>query len=229
MLTPASKLALLDRFAQLFQSLAHPIRLGIIELLGQRPRTVGEVAVASAATLANVSAHLRVLGRAGLVAVTRHGRERIYRLTDDEQLLLVRQMQAAAERRAGAQWPGSPIADGSPETIGAAALRRRLRQRDVTLIDVRPRDEFIAGHIGGAHHVDPDRIPREVAGLPRRRAVVAYCRGPYCVFAHSAARVLRERGRPVAIFPGGVPEWRRAGFEVRIGPEQSTRRVAGVR
>lgn len=216
------KRAVLAHLAALGAALAHPARLQILDLLAQAEHTVESIARKTDVPLKSTSAHLRVLRHAGLVTTRRAGTFVVYRLADAEVQRLLAMMMDIAERQSAdvrelaRQFFEDP--DGL-EPVSATELRRRLDRGEVTLIDVRPADEFRQAHIAGARSMPLDTIARHVAELPRNRTVVAYCRGATCVLAASAVRRLRRAGFTAQLLRDGVPDWQRRGFSVARPPE----------
>lgn len=212
-----AKDALFDALASIAAAMGSGRRAQIIEVLAQGERTVDQVADEIGQSLANTSHHLRTLARAGLVATRRSGTYVHYRLASDE----VAAAWGSLRRLAASQVDDlDELAraylgdrDGL-ETISRGQLRDRLDRGDVVVIDVRPEPEYAAGHVPGAVNIPPERLDELLDGLPEDRDVVAYCRGPYCVFADDAVRRLRDRGRTALRLEDGLPEWRLAGGPV---------------
>lgn len=211
------KEALFEAIAVMGKALASSRRLEQLELLAQAPRTVDELAQASAQSTANTSQHLQILHAAGLVTREREGTRVRYSLAGDESLnvwLSLRDASAAQlgeVERAARAYLGEEV-----ESIGRDELRKRLRRGDVVLVDVRSPDEFNAGHIEGARSVPLDELEERMAELPADQEVVAYCRGPFCAYAHEAVRRLRGTGREARRLEDGWPEWQlrdKAGVE----------------
>jgi rhodanese-related sulfurtransferase len=216
----AAKEALFDGFADVAKALASGRRAEIVDVLAQGERHVEEMAAEIDQSVANTSFHLRALAGVGLVATRRDGTRVYYRLASDE----VAQLWASLCRVAAAHHAElDALAEAylgrrdELEQVGRDELARRLRDGDVVVVDVRPEAEYAAGHIAGAVSVPIDRLAHHVATLPPDVEVVAYCRGPYCVFADEAVRLLRRRGRPARRLEDGFPEWRRAGLPVTEG------------
>jgi rhodanese-related sulfurtransferase/DNA-binding transcriptional ArsR family regulator len=211
-----AKDALFDAFAGVARALSSGRRVEIVELLAQGERTVEEIADAIGQSVANTSHHLRALARAGLVDSRRAGTYVHYRLASDTVLELWWAM-----RRVGAAQVDdldalarAYLGDRSQvATITRVELLARLSRDEIIVIDVRPEPEFAAGHLPGAISVPPDQLER-LDELPADRDVVAYCRGPYCVYADDAVRRLRARGRHAVRLEDGLPEWRHAGGPV---------------
>ena len=194
------------------KAFASPVRLELLDLLAQGPRSVDELAHASDQSTANASQHLQALHAAGLVARERDGTRVRYALAGDETLrvwLALREASAArlAEvERAAREYLGDEV-----EAIDRDELVARMARGDVVLVDVRPEEEYAAGHIDGARSIPIDELERRLSELPRGREVVAYCRGPFCAYAHEAVRQLQAAGRTARRLDDGWPEWRLAG------------------
>jgi rhodanese-related sulfurtransferase len=208
----AEKDALFEAIALMGKAFASPRRLELLDLLAQAPRTVDELAKASEQSMANASQHLQALHAAGMVIRAREGTSVRYALAGHEALsvwLALRDASVArlAEvERAAREYLGEDV-----EAIGREELIERLRRGDVVLVDVRPGEEFAAGHIDGARSIPLNELRERLAELPADREVVAYCRGPFCAYAHEAVRQLRAEGRAARRLEEGWPEWRLAG------------------
>jgi len=203
--------ALFEAIALMGKAFASPRRLELLDLLGQAPRTVDELARASGQSTANTSQHLQALHGAGMVTRTREGTSVRYALAGDEALALWLALrdasvaQLAEVERAARDYLGPDV-----DAIGRDELIARLRKGDVVLVDVRPAQEFAAGHIEGARSIPIDELEDRLAELPADREVVAYCRGPFCAYAHQAVRQLEAAGRRARRLDAGWPEWRLA-------------------
>ncbi|MCE5289913.1 MAG: metalloregulator ArsR/SmtB family transcription factor [Nocardiaceae bacterium] len=216
----AAKSALFDGLASVAKALGNGRRAEIIDVLSQGERSVEEIAAEIDQTVANTSQHLQHLLRAGLVRTRRDGNRIHYALADAkvaELWALVRDVSAAQiadiERLAAAY-----LGDRGPlVTVSRSELARRLAEGDVVVIDVRPEAEFAAGHIAGAVSLPIERLARQLTGVPHDREIIAYCRGPYCVYADDAVRTLHKFGRKAARLEDGYPEWARAGLPVAVG------------
>ena len=214
-----AKAALFDALALVAQALGSGRRAEIIDVLAQGERSVDELAGEISQSVANTSQHLQVLARAGLVRSRRDGTRIIYRLASDRVAELWAAVRDVAVRHVA---EASVLADeylggrDGVEQLSAEELARRLERGDVVVLDVRPGAEFRAGHIAGARSVPVDELDALVGELPKRREVVAYCRGPYCVYADDAVRLLRSRGLRARRLDVGYPEWKRAGLPVEI-------------
>jgi rhodanese-related sulfurtransferase/predicted transcriptional regulator len=206
--------AVFEAIAVMGKALASPRRLKLLELLAQAPRTVDELASISGQSTANTSQHLQALHAAGLVDRQREGTRVRYGLAGESALrvwLTLRDAssaQLAEVERAANSYLGEQV-----DAIGREELRERLRRGDVVLVDVRPPEEFAAGHIEGARSIPIDELEGRLGELPPDQEVVAYCRGPFCAYAHEAVRTLRARGREARRLEEGWPEWRLADSE----------------
>jgi len=215
----SAKSALFDALASVAQALGSGRRAEIVDVLAQGERSVDELAGEISQSVANTSQHLQVLARAGLVRSRREGTRIYYRLASDRVGELWGAVRDVAVRHVAEV---SVLADeylgerGGVEQLSAEELARRLERGDVVVLDVRPEREFQAGHIAGARSVPLAALEDVVATLPRRREIVAYCRGPYCVYADDAVRLLRGRGLKARRLDVGYPEWQRAGLPVEI-------------
>src|SRR5213592_3248126 len=214
-----AKDALFAAFAEVAKALASGRRAEIIDVLAQGERSVEELAGEISQSVANTSQHLQVLARAGLVRSRREGTRVIYRLASDR----VAELWAAIRDVAvGHVTEVSALADeylggrDGVEQLSAEELALRLERGDVVVLDVRPEAEFRAGHIAGARSAPVDGLDALVGELPKRREVVAYCRGPYCVYADDAVRLLRSRGLKARRLDVGFPEWRRSERAIEI-------------
>jgi len=208
----AEKTALFDSIALMGKAFASPVRLELLDLLAQAPRTVEELARASEQSTANTSQHLQALHQAGMVTRAREGTSTRYALAGDEVLSLWLALRDASVARLGdVERAARDYLGADVETIGRDELIKRLREGDVVLVDVRPPEEYEAGHIDGARSIPIEELESRLAELPADREVVAYCRGPFCAYAHDAVRQLRAEGRQARRLEEGWPEWRLAG------------------
>jgi rhodanese-related sulfurtransferase/predicted transcriptional regulator len=211
------KTAIYEQFARVAKALASPHRVELVELLSQGPRTVEALARIADMTLANTSAHLQVLRGAGLVESTKEGLFVTYRLPDPTVASLLLSVRTVAEARLAevARVTRDFLAENSQlEPVDEAALRARVRKGEVTLLDVRPPEEFASGHLPGAMSVPLPELAKRLAKLPKRREVVAYCRGPYCVLAIEAVKQLRANGFKAVRLEEGVLDWAALGLPV---------------
>lgn len=214
-----AKDAVFEQFARIGKALASPKRVEIVDLLAQGERSVEVLARATAANLTTVSAHLQVLRQARLVATRRDGARVFYRLAGDDVAELYLKVQQIAEAHlpdlavARAEFLGADEA----EAIDRDELWRRAEAGEITVIDVRPAEEYAGGHLPGAISVPLEELAGRIDELPADTEVVAYCRGPYCVLSYDAVRLLRENGRPARRLADGVLEWRAADLPVVTG------------
>lgn len=217
MSSPSPKLVLFAQFAEVAKALGHAHRLVILELLAQRERSVEDLATASHLSLANASQHLRLMRQAGLLVSRRDGKQILYRLSDPAVLDLVAALHRVGERNVAA---AREIIGGyfherdSMEPLTREELAKRMKDGLVTVLDVRPEDEFEAGHLPHAINAPLRELAQQLRRLPKGREIVAYCRGPYCVFAFEAVAMLREKGFRARRLEDGFPEWKAAGLPV---------------
>jgi rhodanese-related sulfurtransferase len=203
-----AKQALFEAIAVMGKAFSSPRRLELLDLLAQAPRSVDELARASEQSTANTSQHLQALHAAGLLTRTPEGTRVVYAFAGEDALGLWLSLRDASVahlgevERAAREYLGDDV-----ETIGRTELLERLRQGDVVLVDVRPEEEFAAGHIEGARSIPLEELERRLAELPPDQEVVAYCRGPFCAYAHEAVRRLDDAGRSARRLESGWPEW----------------------
>lgn len=217
MSSESPKYALLLQFAAVAKALGHAHRLALLEFVAQGERSVDSLAERTGLTIGNASQHLQRLRRAGLVTSRREGKRVLYRLSDESVVGLLAALRQTAERNIAEV---QRVLDGyfhardALEPVSREELVARLRDGLVTLLDVRPGDEFAAGHLPGAVNIPLRELAERLAELPRDREIIAYCRGPYCVLSFEAVAALRERGFEVRRFEAGYPEWKAAGLPV---------------
>jgi rhodanese-related sulfurtransferase/DNA-binding transcriptional ArsR family regulator len=210
---------LYDLFAQVGGAMANPHRLELLDLLSQAPRTVEELAQEAHMSVANTSQHLQRLKGARLVHDERDGLFVRYSLADPSVARLWAELRHVAERQlADVERALEVYRERRHEfkAISTAELRARLQKGDVVLVDVRPQAEYEAGHLPGAISIPLDVLEQHVSELAPDKTVVAYCRGPYCVYADDALALLAARGWDVARLEEGVVEWQRAGFPLDL-------------
>ncbi len=216
----AAKDALFDGFAEVAKALASGRRAEIVDLLAQGERSVDEISEEIGQSVANTSHHLRAMARAGLLS-TRRDRTRIYYALAGERVeaLWAALRDVAAEHVAGIErLTEAYLGDrGGLEAISRDELAARLRRGDLVVLDVRPTSEFRSGHIVGARSVPISEVRRNLRALSKDVEVVAYCRGPYCVYADDAVRELNRRGYRAQRLEDGFPEWKQAGLPVAAG------------
>jgi len=212
--------ALYAQFARIGHALASPKRLEMLDLLSQGEKTVEQLAEQSETAIKNTSAHLRALRQARLVDTRRDGTYVYYRLSDDAVSSLLQSLQALGRTRLAEVQQVTSLYIGSRDELDAvdlAELRRLVRSGAVTVIDVRPRDEFEAGHIPGALSLPVPELRKRIREIPKSREVIAYCRGPYCVYSLEAVTFLRKHGYRARRAEQGLPQWRAEGLEVVVG------------
>jgi rhodanese-related sulfurtransferase/DNA-binding transcriptional ArsR family regulator len=215
----AFKSALYEQFARVGKALSSPHRIEVMELLAQRERTVESLADELGLTMGNTSAHLQVLREARLVEGRKEGLFVHYRVADDIVMRLLESLRKTAEGRLAEidRLVESFLGDRKEmDAIGFDELEARMKAGSVILVDVRPVEEYAAGHIPGAVSIPHDELEDRLRELPRAQEVVAYCRGPYCVFADQAIATLKAKRRKARRLEGGLPEWRNAGLPVVI-------------
>jgi rhodanese-related sulfurtransferase len=212
-----AKTTLFDQFARVGKALGSGKRLELLDLLAQGERTVDALARAAELGLTTASAHLQTLKQAKLVATRREGTKIYYRLAGDD----VAGLYALVRTVAGEHLPDVEAARAAylgPDTdeVTRDELLHRVRSGDATLIDVRPAEEYAAGHIPGAVSIPLEELAERLAELPADQEIVAYCRGAYCVLAHDAVRLLIAQGRPARRLTDGMLEWRLADLPVAV-------------
>ena len=210
---------LYGQFARLGKALASPHRLELLDLLAQSERTVDALAAEIGMSLANASQHLQALRRAGLVENRKQGLFVYYRLADPSVSELCAAIRTVAERQYAEldRLVRDHFGDRSdPEPVEMQELLKRARAKDVVILDARPPHEYAAGHIAGAVSVPIDGLQRRLRELPKSKAYVAYCRGPYCVYADRAVALLRASGRRAQRLVAGFPEWKAAGLPIEV-------------
>jgi rhodanese-related sulfurtransferase/DNA-binding transcriptional ArsR family regulator len=218
MASRAAKTALFDEFARAGRALASGRRIELVDVLANGERTVEALAGEVGLSVANTSQHLQVLRRAGLVSSRRQGTSVRYRLAGPEVLELWRALRTLAAGRLAEveRLAAAYLGDRDAlEPVTREELARRLDGDDsLVVLDVRPAAEYAAGHLPGAVSIPVGELRRRLAELPRDREVVAYCRGPYCAFAHEAVALLRQAGLQARRLEDGLPEWQAAGLAV---------------
>jgi rhodanese-related sulfurtransferase/DNA-binding HxlR family transcriptional regulator len=200
--------ALFEGIAVMGKAFASPRRLELLDLLAQAPRNVDELARASGQSTANTSQHLQALHAAGMVSRTKQGRSVRYSLAGEDGLRLwLTLREASVSHLAEVERAAREYLGGEVEEIGREELIARLRKGEVVLVDVRPAEEFRAGHIDGARSIPIEELEDRLEELPADREVVAYCRGPFCAYAHQAVRQIQGAGRSARRLEDGWPEW----------------------
>ena len=213
----ATKLALYEQLARVAQVLGSASRLQILEFVAQAERSVESLATMTGLSVANTSKHLQALRQAGLVQARKEGLRVYYSLAGDDVIALISALRSVAEHRLAEVerlvriWL-APRDEMEP--IPATELRKRAKKGLVTVLDVRPAEEYAAGHIPGAINVPVEKLEGFLSRLPKRKEVVAYCRGPYCLMSFDAVEKLRKHGWRARRLANGLPEWRAAGLPV---------------
>jgi rhodanese-related sulfurtransferase/biotin operon repressor len=213
---------LYGQFARLGKALASPYRLELLDLLAQSERTVESLAAETGATLANISQHLQILRNAGLATARKDGLFVHYRIADPAVSTLCASLRTVAEKQDAEldRIVREHFGDrDEPDPVEMTELLRRARAGDVIVVDARPVNEYAAGHIPGALSIPIDDLKRRLHRLPKSKPYVAYCRGPYCVYADQAVAQLRAAGRRARRLAVGLPEWKSAGLPVDVGTE----------
>jgi rhodanese-related sulfurtransferase len=213
---------LYGQFARLGKALGNPYRLELLDLLAQSERTVESLAAETGATMANISQHLQILRNAGLVTARKEGLFVHYRIGDPAVSTLCASLRTVAERQDAEldRIVREHFGDrDEPEPVEMTELLRRARAGDVIVVDARPANEYAAGHIPGALSIPIDDLKQRLQRLPKSKPYVAYCRGPYCVYADQAVAQLRAAGRRARRLAVGLPEWKSAGLPVEVGTE----------
>jgi rhodanese-related sulfurtransferase/DNA-binding transcriptional ArsR family regulator len=204
-----------EQFAELARVLGHANRLELLEHVAQGERPVERLAGLTGLSVANTSQHLQVLRRAGFVRARRDGKQVLYRLGDGPVIELLAALRRYAEHSRAEL--SAIVADyfarlDSLEPVSRKELVKRLRDKSVLLLDVRPEDEFVQGHLPGALNIPFAQLGKQLSKLPRRAEIVAYCRGPYCVLSFEAVAALRAKGYNARRLEDGFPEWKAAGL-----------------
>jgi rhodanese-related sulfurtransferase/DNA-binding transcriptional ArsR family regulator len=212
-----AKNALFDQFARVGKALASGKRLELLDLLAQGERTVDALAKSAELGLTTASAHLQTLKQANLVATRREGTKIFYRLAGDDVAKLFTLLRTVADDRLpDVRSAREAYLGDDTEAVSRAELLDRVRSGRATVIDVRPAEEYAAGHIPGAVSVPLDELADRLAELPADQEIVAYCRGAYCVLSHEAVRLLTAHGRTALRLTDGMLEWRLADLPVAI-------------
>ena len=222
------------QFARVGKALGSPHRIEILELLAQGERTVDSLATEMGLSLANTSQHLQALRQAALVDSRKEGLFVYYRLAEPAVFDLCATIRRVAESRLAdlERLLNVHFGDRSPPAaVGMRDLLERMRSNDVIVLDARPSSEYEAGHIAGAICVPIDELQKRLRSLPRDKEYVAYCRGPYCVYADRAVEMLTKSRRRARRLIEGFPEWRAAGLPITLAdsPARRGRRIDPVR
>jgi rhodanese-related sulfurtransferase/DNA-binding transcriptional ArsR family regulator len=217
---------LYGQLARIGKAVSSPARLEILELLAQGERTVDSLATEMGISLANASQHLQALRQAALVDSRKNGLFVHYRLVDPDVFDLVRAIRTVAEHRLAdfERLVRANFGDrAQAEAVPMHELLKRAHSRQVVILDTRPGTEYVAGHIPGAISVPVDELQRRLKELGKGKNYVAYCRGPYCIYADRAVEILRSNGRRAQRLIEGFPEWRAAGLPIEFGAQPGAR------
>lgn len=215
----AAKDDLNEQFARIGKALANSHRVELLDLLAQGERSVEVLASRADMTVGLTSSHLQVLRRAGLIASRRDGTRILYRLAGDDVYRLLAVLRTVATGRiADAERAARAFLGGDTETLSRAELLERVRVGTAVVVDLRPTEEYAAGHVAGALSIPLEELEARLAELPPDVEVVAYCRGPFCALAPQGVERLRRTGRLARRLEDGFPEWRLAGLPVVVGP-----------
>ena len=218
--------AIFEQLARVGAAFGSPKRVEIVDLLAQGERTVESIAKATGMLVANTSRHLQVLRNAGMLTSRREGLHVLYRVADDSVVAGYRGLRSLAESRIGEVRHLAEAffgeVDGA-DPVGVQELLKRSKAGEVVVVDVRPRLEFEAGHLPGAVSIPLDELSQRISELNPDTAVVAYCRGPYCVLAAQAVAQFRAAGLHAERLAGGPPDWRAAGVRLAVGASPGTR------
>jgi rhodanese-related sulfurtransferase len=216
------KNAIYEEFARIGKAVSSPKRLELLDLLCQGSRSVEALAAEAQLSVANASQHLQVLRAARLVEASKVGLYVSYRIADPAVGEFVRSIRALAEKQlAEVEQIARRFFEGRRglEPIDREALIKRVRKRQVIVLDVRPMEEYRAGHIPGALSIPVQLLKRRLRELPKDQEIVAYCRGPYCIFSDEAVEMLREKGFSATRLDEGIVDWRARGYPVTVGEE----------
>lgn len=213
------KRELFEQFARIGTAIASGPRLELLELLAQTERSVDQLASRTGLTIANASQHLQKLKQAGLIVGRKEGQFVFYRLAGDDVVRLLTALTQVGEARIAEVdrlVRTYLVQRDALEAVPAAELLERAKKGLVTVLDVRPPEEFAAGHVPGAINIPISELAKRLAELPKRKEVVAYCRGPYCLMSYDAVELLRKKGLKARRLQDGLPEWRLAGLPVSV-------------
>ena len=223
MSSPRPKQVIFESLAEIAQALGHPHRLELLESLAQGQRSVEELAAQSGMSFANTSRHLQILRRARLVETERRGKHVFYSLAGDAEVVtLLSALGRVGERNIAEV---NRVLDDyfhsrdTMEAISRDALAERLSEGLVTVLDVRSEDEFVQGHLPGARNIPFAELDKRLSELPKDVEIVAYCRGPYCVYAFEAVAALRAKGFSASRLEDGFPEWKAAGLAIEVAEQ----------
>ena len=217
-MSSSPKQAVYEQLARIGKALSTPARLEILELLAQAERSVDALARLTGLTVANTSQHLQLLRQVGLVTSRREGQFIFYRLAGDEVVTLIGSLGRVGETyiaEVGKLLQTFFTAQDKIEPVPAKELLKQARKGLVTIIDLRPVEEYAAGHVPGAINIPLPELQKRLRDLPKGKEIIAYCRGPYCLMSFTAVKMLRDRGHKARRLQAGLPEWRSAGLPVQ--------------
>ncbi len=217
-MSSSPKQAVYEQLARIGKALSTPARLEILELLAQAERSVDGLARLSGLTVANTSQHLQLLRQVGLVTSRREGQFIFYRLAGDEVVTLIGSLGRVGETyiaEVGKLIQNFFTTQDEIEAVPAKELLKQARKGLVTVIDLRPVEEYAAGHVPGAINIPLPELQKRLRDLPKGKEIIAYCRGPYCLMSFTAVKMLRGRGHKARRLEAGLPEWRSAGLPVQ--------------
>jgi len=217
-MSSSPKQAVYEQLARIGKALSTPARLEILELLAQAERSVDALARLTGLTVANTSQHLQLLRQVGLVTSRREGQFIFYRLAGDEVVTLIGSLGRVGETyiaEVGKLLQTFFTTQDEIEPVPAKELLKQARKGLVTVIDLRPVEEYAAGHVPGAINIPLPELQKRLRDLPKGKEIIAYCRGPYCLMSFTAVKMLRGRGHKARRLEAGLPEWRSAGLPVQ--------------
>ena len=217
-MSSSPKQAVYEQLARIGKALSTPARLEILELLAQAERSVDALARLTGLTVANTSQHLQLLRQVGLVTSRREGQFIFYRLAGDEVVTLIGSLGRVGETyiaEVGKLIQNFFTTQDEIEAVPAKELLKQVRKGLVTVIDLRPVEEYAAGHVPGAINIPLPELQKRLRDLPKGKEIIAYCRGPYCLMSFTAVKMLRGRGHKARRLEAGLPEWRSAGLPVQ--------------
>ncbi len=210
---------LFDQFARIGKSLSSGPRLELLEYLAQGERNVESLSKISGFSVANTSQHLRQLYQAGLVTSRKSAQQVYYQLADDQVLDLLAILKKVAERNLAEidrLIKSYLTVKDDLEPMSASVLLKKVKNKEVTVLDVRPVEEFKNGHLPHAVNIPLGKLEKQLSAIPKNKEVVAYCRGPHCILSFDAVEKLREKGFRALRFENGFPEWKRAGLPIEV-------------
>jgi len=213
------KKQLFEQLAIIAHSLGSPQRVEMLDYLAQAECGVDELSKLVGLTVANTSRHLLILKNNGLVVVRKAGKQRLYKIAGDDVVLLIASLRITAQTHlAEVDRLLTKISSNTlhENTISSEQLADKFNDQDLLILDVRPNKEFLQGHIRGAVNIQPQEIPEKIKHLPANKTVVAYCRGPYCLYSYEMVNSLRDKGIQALRLEQGFPEWKAAGLPCEL-------------